>query len=251
MSDLPRLAVELIANHPDAVIAVGGAAIRAVQAASKTTPIVGAFIGEDPIKAGFATSLARPGGSVTGVVMLAPELDGKRLDLLREATPQGMIAVLAVDRGRDEPNTSAMARVADRAGFKIQMFYASTSAEYPAIFDAMQRAGVVALGIVSSPEFATNIEDIAALAQKARLPTMCEWSWMAERGCLFSYGPIFSELHRRSAFYLAKIFRGTPPGELPMELPVHFELVINFKVAKALGFTVPQTFIERADRVIE
>ena len=116
---------------------------------------------------------------------------------------------------------------------EIQMFYASTSAEYPAIF--VQRAGVVALGIVSSPEFATNIVDIAALAQKARLPTMCEWSWMAERGCLFSYGPIFSELHRRPAFYLAKIFRGTPPGELPMELPVHFELVINFKVAKALG----------------
>jgi putative tryptophan/tyrosine transport system substrate-binding protein len=251
LAELPRLAVELMANHPNAVIAVGGAAIRAVQVASSTVPIVGAFIGEDPIKAGFATSLARPGGNITGVVMLAPELDAKRLDLLREAAPGGTIAVLAVDRERDEPNTSAMARVATRAGLKTLTFYAPTPADYPTIFEEMHKAGVVALAIVSTPEFATNIDGIAALALKIRLPTICEWPWMAERGCLFSYGPIFSELHRRSAFYLANIFRGTPAGELPMELPSQFELVINLKVARALGFSVPQTFLDRADRVIE
>ena len=251
LPDLPQLAHELIANHPSVAIAVGGAAIRAMQSVSDTIPIVGAFIGEDPISAGFARSLARPGGNVTGVVMLAPELDAKRLDLLHEAVPAGSIAVLAVDPERDKPNIDATARVAARAGFELRAFYAATPAEYPATFEAIRRTGAAALAIASTPEFATNVDTLAALALKARLPTICEWPWMAQRGCLFSYGPIFDELHRRTGFYVARIFNGSPPGELPMELPDHFELVVNLKVARALGFTVPQAILERSDRVIE
>jgi putative tryptophan/tyrosine transport system substrate-binding protein len=251
LSQLSRLAHELAADHPNAVVAVGGAAIRAIQDASDTIPIVGAFIGEDPIAAGFAKSFARPGGNVTGVVMLAPELDAKRLDLLREAVPHGDIAVLAVDPDRDKPNTAALAQIAARNGFNIHIFYAATPADYPAAFDAMKSARDVALVIASTPEFATNIDALTDLALKSRLATICEWPWMAQRGCLFSYGPIFDELHRRTAFYITSIFNGTPAGELPMELPVHFELVVNLKAAKTLGFTVPQTLLERADRTIE
>ena len=249
---LPQLARELVATAPDVVIAVGGGAIRAVLAASTTTPIVGAFIGEDPIAAGFAASLARPGGTITGVVMLAPELDAKRLDLLHEAVPKASrIGALAVHADRDAPNIIAMQEEARRAGFELRAFYAATPQAFPATFRTMSDAGVQALAIVSAPELASHAEGLAALAVEARVPTICEWPWMATKGCLIGYGPIYAELHGRTADYIVRILRGARAGDLPMEQPAHFGFSINANTARAIGIELPPAILLRADEVIE
>ncbi len=250
--ELPALARSLAAARPEVVIAVGPAAIRAVREAAPATPIVGAFIGEDPIAAGFAASLARPGGTITGIVMLAPELDGKRLHLLHEAVPGiHRIAALAVNPKRDVPLLAAMRGVAERAGIELLPFYAATADDYPAAFAAMRGAGAGALAIASAPELFSDASLLAALAIEARLPTMCEWRSMATQGCLLGYGPDFTELLRGVASYVARIFRGAWPGELPIEGPTHFEFAVNLKTARALGLTVPQSILARADEVIE
>jgi putative ABC transport system substrate-binding protein len=252
IEDLPRLARELAAARPDVVIAVGGGAIRAIRDAASKTPVVGAFIGEDPVAAGFATSLARPDGVVTGVVMLAPELGAKRLDLLHEAAPHAaIIAALAVDPVRDEPNIAAMMQVAGRIGVDLRIFYVAKPEDFPAIFAKMREAGVQALAIVSAPELASNTTALAALALEAGLPTVCEWPWMARQGCLIGYGPDFAELHRRTADYIVRILHGARAGELPMEQPTRFNFVINMRTAKGLGVALPQGVLIRADEEVE
>jgi putative tryptophan/tyrosine transport system substrate-binding protein len=249
---LPQLARELAATAPDVIIAVGGGAIRAVLAATTTTPIVGAFIGEDPVAAGFAASLARPGGTVTGVVMLAPELDAKRLDVLHDAVPgASLIAALAVDANRDAPNITAMQEQARRAGLQLRTFYAAAPQGFSAAFRSMSDAGVQAVAIVSAPELAGNAGTVAGLAIEARLPTICEWPWMAKRGCLIGYGPIYAELHSRTADYVSRILHGASAGNLPMEQPTHFSFTINTKTARSIGLELPPGVLVRADEVIE
>jgi putative tryptophan/tyrosine transport system substrate-binding protein len=249
---LPELARELLATQPDAVVAVGSFAIRAVRQASSTIPIIGANIGEDPIAAGFATSLARPGGNVTGIEMLAPELDAKRLDLVHQAVPGAhRVAALAVTAQRQAPHLAAVKKAAALTELELLTFDAATPAEYPRVFAAMRAAGVEALAILSAPEFANNAEALAALALGSRLPTVCEWARMAEQGCLLGYGPDQAELRRRTADYVARIFRGAVPGELPIEEPTHYRFAVNLKTARALGLTISPAILARADEVIE
>jgi putative tryptophan/tyrosine transport system substrate-binding protein len=249
---LPELARELVATRPDAVVAVSGWAIRAIGQASATTPIVGSFIGEDPIAAGFAASLARPGGNVTGIVMLAPELDAKRLDVLLETVPGvRRIAALARTAQLDAPSLAEMKKAAIQRDIDLLSFYAAAPEEYSSAFAQMREAGVQALAIVSAPEFAGNAAALASQALASHLPTVCEWNWMAQEGCLLGYGPDFAELRRRTADYVVRIFRGAPPGELPMEQPTHFKFTVNLKTASALRLTLPPTILARADEVIE
>jgi len=249
---LPALARQLAATSPEVVLAVGAAAIRALRQEAGSTPIVGSFICADPVMAGFAKSLAHPGSTVTGIAMLAPELDAKRLDLLHEVVPGARrIAALAVSAQRDAPNLAAMREVAARDGLEILPFYAAASEEYPAAFAAMRRAGAEALQIVSAPELFSDARTLAVLAIEAKLPTICEWRSMAVDGCLVGYGPDFAELLRRTADYVARIFRGAAAGELPIEGPTRFEFAVNLKTARALGLTVPQSILVRADEAIE
>jgi ABC-type uncharacterized transport system substrate-binding protein len=251
MEELPALARQLAAANPDAIIA-GGNAIDAAQQATRTIAIIGSFIGEDPIAAGFAATLARPGGNVTGVVMLAPELDGKRLQLLHEAVPGvSRIAALAGSPDQHAPNLAAMRQVASHEGLALLPFYAAVPEDYPATFAAIRRAGASALQIVSAPQFFTNASTLAELALEARLPTMCEWRSMAAQGCLLGYGPDYTELQRRVADYVARILRGAAPGDLPIEQPTHYEFAVNMKTAQALGLTIPPWLLGRADEVIE
>jgi putative ABC transport system substrate-binding protein len=251
MEELPALARQLAAAHPDAIIAAGNA-IDAAQQATRTTAIIGAFIGADPVAAGFATTLSRPGGNVTGVAMLAPELDGKRLQLLHEAVPGGSrIAALAASPDQHAPNLAAMRQVASDEGLALLPFYAAQPEDYPATFEAMRGAGASALQILSAPQFLTNAATLAELALEARLPTMCEWRSMAAQGCLLGYGPDYIELQRRVADYVARILRGAAPGDLPIEQPTHYELAVNMKTAAALGLAIPQSILGRADEVIE
>jgi putative ABC transport system substrate-binding protein len=249
---LPALAEELLATKPDAVLANGGVAIRAVRAYSTTVAIVGASIGEDPIAAGFAVSLARPGGNVTGVAMLAPELDAKRLDLLHQAVPTARrVATMGTDPMTAKENLAAVRRVGEALGLELSAFYAEVPASYPAAFAEMRSAGAEGLAILSAPDFFTNASTLATLALEAGLPTVCEWRKMADEGCLLGYGPDFAELLRRNADYVARIFRGTAPGELPIEQPTHYEFAVNLRIAKALGLAIPAAVLARADDVIE
>ena len=249
---LPDLAREVAAAGPDAVIAVSGSAIRAMRQAAPSVPIIGAFIGEDPIAAGFASSLSHPGGTITGIVMLAPELDAKRLFLLREAAPSGRrVAALAVNATRDTPNLVALKEAAAQAGVELLPFYAARKEEYPSVFAAMRAAGAESLEIISAPELYSDAALLAKLAADTGLPTICEWAEMAHSGCLLGYGPDYSELQNRVAGYVARIFRGALPGDLPIEGPTHFQFAINLKTAASLGLAIPQSILARADEVIE
>ena len=250
--NLPELARELVGTGPDAVIAVSVWAIRAVHQASRSIPIIASFSGEDPVAAGFAASLARPAGQVTGIVMLAPELSAKRLQVLHDAVPVAKrIAVLARSPQLDGPSIAETEKAAKRSGLDLMKFYAPAPAEYASVFMAMRDAGVQALAIESAPEFATNAVVLASLALQSHLPTVCEWDWMAADGCLLGYGPDIDELRRRTADYVVQIFHGTSPGNLPMEQPTHFKFAINLQTAKDLRLTIPPAILARADNVIE
>jgi putative tryptophan/tyrosine transport system substrate-binding protein len=251
-AELPAPAEGLLATKPDAILANGGVAIRAVRQHSDTVPTVGSAIGGDPVAAGFAASLARPGGNVTGVVMLAPDLDAKRLELLHQAVPTARrIAALGTDPTTAKENISAVRGVGEALGLELSPFYAEVPADYPGVFAAMRSTGTEGLTILSAPDFFTNASTLAALALEAGLPTVCEWRKMAEQGCLLGYGPDYAELNGRTANYVARIFGGASPGDLPIEQPTHFEFAVNMKTAKALGLAIPPAILARADDVIE
>ena len=249
---LPALAVELVATKPDAIIAVGPGAIRAARAATNTIPIVMSYGGEDPIAAGWAQSYARPGGNITGVVLLSPELDGKRLHLLHDAFGERRrVAVLFHNRSRNTPTDRAVQDVAKRIGLDLLSFYTAGIQEYEATFNAIRGSGADALLIASSSIFANDAATLAELALKAGLPTICEWRDMAGKGCLIAYGASRAELRRRTAHFVARILRGTPAGDVPIEDPTTFELALNMKTAKALGISIPSQLLALADEVIE
>ncbi len=245
------LARELLRANPDAIVAIGPDAIGAAAKATRTVPIV--TFGNDPVQRGFAVSHARPGGNVTGVVILAEELDGKRVDILHEAVPEARrVAALLLPslpyRASTERETRA---VAESSGMELLAFDATGPEDYPAAFAAMRAAGVQALVIKANPTFNRDAGLLAKLALNAGMPMVCEWAENARSGCLLGYGPSRSELRRRVAYYFARIFLGTAPADLPIETPIHFELAINLKTAKALGLTVPPSLLARADEAIE
>ena len=212
-AELPALAEELLATKPDAVLANGSVAIAAVREHSNTVPIVGAAIGVDPVAAGFAVSLARPGGNVTGSLMLAPELDAKGLELLHQAVPTARrIAALGTSPMAARENFAQVGEAAHALGVELSAFYAEVPADYPAAFAAMRSAGAQALAILSAPDFFTNASTLAALALEAELPTACEWREMAEQGCLLGYGPNLAELYGPPPITSPASFAGLPPA---------------------------------------
>jgi len=249
---MPELASQAIATKPDVVVAVSTVAILAVKEASSTVPIVMSFIGEDPIAKGLAVSLARPGGSATGVAMMAAQLDGKRTGLLHEFVPAARrIAILTGRPPRHAEGAEEAQRVARELGLKSDVFYADEPADYVAAFAGMRVARSEALVIISAPDFRRDAALLSRLALEAGLPTVCEWASMARDGCLIGYGPNFAELWRRPADYVARILRGAKPGELPIEQPALFDFAVNLKTAKALGLTIPESALQSAHEVFE
>lgn len=245
---LSGLMRELLAARPDAVIAVGAAAIAAAGAATRTVPIV--TFGANPIELGLAASYVRPGGNVTGVVILASELEAKRLSILLEVVPdRRRVAILT------SPATAigeaALRKAAAGLGVELLAFPATAPADYPAAFAAMRAAGAQALVISATSEFYRHGKQLAALALEARLPTVCEWADMAQTGCLIGYGPNRTELRRRMADQIAQIFRGASPGDIAIETPTALEFAVNQKIARSLDLSVPPAVLARADEVIE
>jgi putative ABC transport system substrate-binding protein len=248
MQGLPR---ELLLTNPDVIIAIGPDAIRAASEATSTVPIVN--FGPNLVERGLAASLARPGGNITGVVILGPELDAKRLDLLHEALPAAhRVGALLLPSGPDRLSSEREMRAfAVRAGIELLTYEASGPDDYPTAFASMRAAGAQAAVIQANPIFYRDAARLAQLAIETGLPTICEWAEMAKSGCLLGYGPDRAELRRRIAHYVARIFQGTAPGELPIERPTHFEFAVNLRTAQALGATIPQSILFRADEVIE
>jgi putative ABC transport system substrate-binding protein len=246
---LARLAQDLATAKPDVIVAVSPRAIKAAMKAAPQTPVVASFT-IDPVAEGVASSMSRPGGEVTGIAMLASAGDKKRIELLHDAIPgTHKFAFIADPDGitrKDEYR-----RAAENIGVEIVSFEAKGPADYPSIFDAIHNAGVDGIVIQSSPIFHRDAVQLASLAQERRLATICEWRAMASDGCLIGYGPDIAELRLRTADFVARIFSGGNPAEMPFEQPTRFEMAINNKVARAIGVTVPPSVFVRADEVIE
>jgi putative ABC transport system substrate-binding protein len=253
---LPALAAELVALKVDVIFVGGGTRVTlAAMQATKTIPIVFTGVG-DPVESGLVTSLARPGGNVTGLSSLGPELVGKRLELLKQAVPGvDRVAVLWLPGALGERTDKDMltgADVAARAlGVRLQFVEARGPDEFARAFSDMSSARAGALTVLPSNRFLREHRRLVDLAAENRLPAVYTSREFVDAGGLMSYGANSVDLHRRAATYVDKILKGAKPGDLPVEQPRKFELVINLKAAKALGLTIPPSLLQRADQVIE
>jgi putative ABC transport system substrate-binding protein len=252
---LPALAAELVALKVDVILAGGTPQALAAKQATRTLPIV-FTAAPDPVTDGLVTSLARPGGNVTGLSNIAPELVGKRLELLKQAVPGvSRVAVLWHPGGTGERTEKDMlkgAEVAARAlGVRLQFLEARGPADFDRAFSDMTRARAGALTSLGGTMFFNERRRLVDLAAKNRLPAVYPQREFVDAGGLMAYGPNIADVFRRAATYVDKILKGTKPGDLPVEQPTKFELVINLKTAKALGLTIPQSLLGRADQVIQ
>ena len=248
---LPGMARDLVQLRVDVIVAVGSSAIRAVEDATTTIPIV--FYGNlDPVAAGFVVSLARPGGNITGVV-IAPggTLAAKKLELLKEAVPRAArIAFLAPDDPAFLPQVQEAQKAASTLGVTL-IVVEVRGGDYDRAFATMVAERPGALFVGATGPFFANRKRIIELAAKHRLPAIYEWPEQVEDGGLMAYGTSLSGGAQRLAAYIDRIFKGAKPADLPVEQPTKFDLVINLKTAKALGLTIPQSLLGRADEVIE
>jgi putative ABC transport system substrate-binding protein len=249
---LPELAADLVRLKVDVIVAPSNPGILAAQKVTRTIPIV-MVIATDPVGLGFVASLARPGGNITGMSGLAAgELVAKRQQLLSEALPRlSRVAILWEPEPGRQHQMKEAELAAHAAGLEVQLVEARSPSELDSAFAAMTRKGVGAAHILGSSMLWTHRARIAEHAVKSRLPTMCAEVRYVEAGCLMSYGAGFSARYRRAAYFIDKLLKGTNPGDLPVEQPTKFELVINLKTAKALGLTIPPSLLLRADQVIE
>jgi len=252
---LPELAADLVSRKVEVIVVVGGAvAIRAAQHATSTIPIVGMIMG-DAIEAGLVASLARPGGNITGVSSTSYDIAGKRLELLKEAVP-GVTRVAVLANPANQPSSARQVQetqvAAHALGMQLHVLELRSPDEFAGAFSAMTRAGAEALFVLSDAfMFERYANDIAALALTHRLPAMYPWRMYTDAGGLMSYSLSMTDAYRRGATYVDKILKGATPGDLPVEQPMRFDLVINLKTAKALGLTIPSTFLFRADEVLQ
>jgi putative ABC transport system substrate-binding protein len=249
---LPALAQDLVREKVDVIVLAGPAAIRATESATSTVPIVVAITG-DPIAGGFVPSLAHPGGNLTGLSMNNTEISGKRLELLQETTPSMTRVAALVDASLMVANGLSEVESAARSlGLALQVLRV-TMDDLDRAFAAAQRERAQAMLVLPTPRF--NFQSrrarLADLALRHGLPSMYEEAAYVRDGGLMSYGPNFEDMYRRAAAYVAKILKGAKPGDLPIEQPAKFELAVNLRTAKALGLTIPQSILARADELIE
>jgi putative ABC transport system substrate-binding protein len=250
-NEFPDLANELVRLKVDLILTRGTSAVTAAKNATRTIPIVMAASG-DPVGAGVVTGLARPGGNVTGLSALTVEVSGKRLQLLKEAIPGIQRIALVFDRGTALPIQWRTTEQAARSlGLEPQLLYIEKVEDLGPAFDAAvkQRANAIVVGL--GPVLQNNVGRVVDLAARHRLPSAFISREFVDAGGLMAYGVSYPDSYRRAAIYVDKILRGAKPADLPVEQPTKFELVINLKIAKTLGLTIPQTILLQADQVIE
>jgi putative ABC transport system substrate-binding protein len=242
---------ELLGLHVDVILAITQGAVQAAKAATTDIPIV-LYCNCDPVAAGVVTSLARPGGNITGVV-IAPggTLAGKKLEFLKEAVPTASrVALLALADSNFAGQVQEVQKAAVPLGVRVTVVEVRDR-NYDRAFTAMAADHSDALFVGSNAKFFLDRRRIIALAAKYRMPAIYEWPEQGEDGGLMGYGTSLAALSRRAATYVDRILKGAKPGDLPIEQPTKFELVINLKTAKALGLSIPPSLLLRADQVIE
>ena len=249
---LAGLAQELVNLKVDVIVTGGPAATLPARQATRTIPIVMTF-DHDPVGSGLVASLARPGGNITGLSILAPELTGKQLELLKETVP-GLARVAVLGDSR-EPAYGQIRRMTDRAAdslrVQLQHLEVQRAEDLDAAFQAAKKGKANAVLVLNSPVFQIHIPLIARLAAESRLPALHSSPEGAEGGALMAYGPSITDGFRRAAVYVDKILKGAKPADLPVEQPTKFELLINLRTAKRIGLAIPPSMQARADRVIE
>jgi putative tryptophan/tyrosine transport system substrate-binding protein len=249
---IPDLAADLIHKKVDVIITGGSAQARVIQKLTTTIPIILAVSG-DPVGTGLAASLARPGGNITGLSMISPELSGKRLELLKEAAPKidrvGVLwDALVPDNTLDFKTTQLAARA---LGLKLQSLDVRSPADLEGVFSIAAKQRLDALVVIGGGIVNSHQKRILAFEVKSRLPAIYELLWFAEAGGLMAYGVNFADLFRRAATYVDKILKGRNPADLPIEQAMKFELIINLKTAMQIGLTIPPNVLVRADKVIK
>lgn len=249
---LPSLIAELLAQKVDVIVTAGTPATRAVKKATSSVPLVMIAVG-DPVGTGIVPSLSRPGGNITGLTSISPELDGKRLELLREIAPAvSHIAVLWNSASSLQIVAERATRVAaDAMRMKMLSLGVRTRDDIENAFATIVAERPDALLVLADRLFLQHRARIMAFANEHRLPGVHAYQELVEAGGLASYGPSYTGMHRRAAYFVDRILKGANPGELPVERPATFELVLNAKTAKALGLALPQSLLLRADRIIE
>ena len=251
-SRLPELAADLVQRNVEVIVTTGTVAAQAAKRATSAIPIVMTVVA-DPVGSGLVTSLAHPGGNVTGLSNMLAELSAKRLQLLNEAIPR--VARVAVLWNPDTPwHTKVLEDLkaaAPSLSIELKVVSARTPGEFGPAFSAARRAHAQALYALDDPLFLVHRAMLLELASTGRLPAIYGARDFPEAGGLMSYGANYVDLYRRSAGYVDKILKGAKPGDLPIEQPTNFELVVNLKTAKALGLTIPQSILLRADEVLQ
>jgi ABC-type uncharacterized transport system substrate-binding protein len=249
---LPALAAELVRLKVDIIALSGTPAIRAAQQATSSIPIVIGVILVDPVNAGFVASLARPGGNITGLASQYEDIVTKQVQLLAETVPKLSRLVLLHHASMTQGVTArAAVRAADQLGLKTRVLEVSEVAEFEGAFRAARDDRAEALLVLPSPFFNAHRRVLIKLAASYRLPAFYEFNEYVQDGGLISYGPSLPDMWRRAASYVDRILKGAKPGDLPIERPTAFELVINLKTAKALGLTIPPAVLARADEIIQ
>jgi putative ABC transport system substrate-binding protein len=249
---LPALAADLVSRKVDVIVALGPPSAIGAKRATSTIPIVFTS-GDDPVQAGLVDSLARPGGNVTGISILAVQLVPKRLELLSQLVPWARTFALLVNpsNGYSEPMVRDMQAAAAAKGVQLRIFRASTEDEIDAVFASFANIHVDGLVIGDDPYFVSRQQQLIALAARNSVPTAYQFREFVAAGGLISYGPNLATITRQAGAYAGMILKGARPSELPVIQPTNFELVINLKTAKMLRLSVPPALLATADDVIE
>jgi putative ABC transport system substrate-binding protein len=245
---VPDLAADLVRLKVDVIVTIGPG-ILAAKKASATIPIVFAAQ-SDPVGSGLVSSLARPGGNITGLSSMAPDLDGKRLELLKEAFPKVARVAFLWEPTRGNQALTDMEAAAKALGVKLQSLEVRSLDDFASAFARAKREGAQALITFPRPLVNTQQRQVLDFAATNRLPAMYAASEFVEAGGLMSYAPNYTDLFRRAADFVDKILKGTKPADMPVEQPTKFEFLVNLKTAKQIGLTIPQKVLERADKVI-
>jgi putative ABC transport system substrate-binding protein len=239
----------LLQTQPEVILCGPEAYLRVLQTATRTIPLDS--MSEDLVHEGFVASLAQPGGNITGISLLSPELDGKRLEILTEAVP-GLRRVAALAHSIvTKEHLAEQHELARSRGVELAVFGFAKASEIAPALDAAKAGGAQAINFLANPHQVVSRDIILAHMAEIGLPAIYQWPETADLGGLIGYGPPFAQMYRQRARQIAKILRGTKPTEMPVEQPANFELVINLKTAKTIGLEIPDALVTRADRVIE
>jgi putative ABC transport system substrate-binding protein len=245
---LPKLATDLVALRPDVIVTWGDVAARAVQAATREIPLV--VMTDNLSEVGRVDSLSRPGGNMTGISVLATELDAKRLELLAPLLPAHSTVMLLADALTLPLSRSGLRRTGHALGLQLTEAAVRTPTDMQRALESARGRGIAGVNVLASPLLFAWSEEIIGWANAARLPAIFEWGFLADAGALIAYGPLLEPLYRRFLNQVIGLLRGGQVADFPVEQPTLFELVINLKTAKAIGIDVPQSLVVRADRVI-